>query len=82
MGRLVGLTAHIPLIINQVMVIYDDCRKILCQLILKLGIVCIATCRCRKRVSSDINDVDGTCLRKVQQRSLIINHVERDVELL
>ena len=64
------------------MVINDDGREILCQFILKLGVVCIASSRGRKRVSSDVDDIDGTCLRKVEQRSLVINHVERDIELL
>ena len=82
MGRLVCLSLHVALVVDQVVIIDDHCRQVLGQFVLKVCIMGISACRLRKRVASDVDNVNRLSQRQIPQTALAIDHVEGDVEFL
>ena len=82
MCRLVCFPFHVTLVVDQVVIIDDDCRQVLGELVFEVGIVRVASSRLCKRVTSDVNHINGLSQRQVPQTALTVHHVERDIEFL
>ena len=80
--RSIGLPLGVAFIINQMMVVDDDCRQIFLQLVLESCVYFLITAGHCKRVARDVDYVYRSHLCQVPQVTFVVDHVERYVKFL
>lgn len=80
--RLVCLSFDVAFVINKMEIVDDDCREVFLELILESSVGFLRSGWHRQGVTCDVHDIDRSCLGDVPEVTLVVHHVEGDVELL
>lgn len=82
MCLLVCFALHVAFIVDKVMIVDDHGRQVLCQLVLKISVVRVASDLLSEGITSDVYHVDGSGQRQVPKTFLTVNHIEGNIKLL